>query len=87
MNWEAFTEDHNGGWWAIRDVESNKEVGSGTGGFKEADARLMAAAPALLEALEGLMLTFEATLSYGDPTEFNSYIVAQAAVKLAKGEE
>lgn len=55
--WEAFTQDSFAGWWAIREV-GGAEVGSCDGGFDEKDARLMAAAPTLLEALRRVSVLF-----------------------------
>lgn len=52
--WEAFTQDSFAGWWAIREV-GGAEVGSCDGGFDEKDARLMASAPELLEALQEMI--------------------------------
>lgn len=39
---EAFTQESFWGWYALRDQE-DREVGSGDGGFDEADARRLAA--------------------------------------------
>lgn len=48
--WEAFTQSSFSGWWSVRD-SNGREIGSGDGGFEIADARLIASAPELLEAL------------------------------------
>lgn len=50
--WEAFTQPEFSGWWAVRDASTGREIGSCDGGFDETDARLMAAAPELLAAMQ-----------------------------------
>lgn len=80
--WEAFTEDSFSGWWAIRQVETALEVGSGDGGDIEADARLKAAAPELLEAVERLLVCMSLAGWEGD----DSAIFARKAIAKVKGE-
>lgn len=55
MQLEAFTEDSFSGWWSVRDSITCQEIGSGDGGLEEQDARLFAAAPALLNMLQILV--------------------------------
>jgi hypothetical protein len=84
--WEAFTEPEFSDWWAIRQVTAdglNHEVGSCDGGFEEADARLMASAPDLLEAAEMAKSVMILMGWENDPTTLK----LSRAIKKAKGEE
>ena len=86
--WEAFTEDSFSGWWAIRQITDdglNHEVGSSDGGFDEADARLMAAAPDLLEALQA-MVQWQMDSMSGKETNGYPGTQAMAAIRKALGD-
>lgn len=71
---EAFTDEQFSGWWAIRDVVSQREVG-----FFEEDAKLFAAAPDLLESLRDMVDAME---SYGY-SHSPEIITARAAIARA----
>jgi len=47
--WIADTPPNRGGWWIVRDA-GGLELGSGVGVFNQDDARLIAAAPELMDA-------------------------------------
>lgn len=79
--WEAFTEPSFSGWWAIRQV-GGSEVGSCDGGFEEADARLMASAPELLEALEAIVENWDKKVLFSSDID-----AARDAIAKAKGEQ
>lgn len=60
-------------------------------GFTAADARLIAAAPDLLEALNGMLEAYESLVNcgdcgYWDVEKDKEVIVARAAISKAKGE-
>ena len=82
--WEAYTEDSFSGWWAIRQAYApHTEIGSCDGGFDEADARIMAASPELLDALQSLLKRFEAMIP--NSTHFEEATDAYFAIEKATG--
>lgn len=79
--WEAFTEESFSGWWAVQDGNGH-EIGSGDGGFDEEDARLMASAPELLEALEEAVCALDVC-----GKDYRATEIGRAAIAKAKGEK
>ncbi len=59
MKWIAEQPVNANGWWVVCD-EQGCELGSADGGFYEEQARLMAAAPDLLESLNEVIKYFDA---------------------------
>ena len=81
--WYAVQPAGANGWWVVsKDKEGVECVDeSHDGGFKESTARLIAAAPDLLTALEGLLEITDFHELYGSKTE-----AARAAIAKATGE-
>ena len=87
-------------YFVITSVDTDVEVVSGASGEanmrdwcigieSEADARLMAAAPALLEALEAMVAQecdYMKINNLGDPEEQHNIILSRAVIAKAKGE-
>jgi hypothetical protein len=82
VNWVAIQPDDAGGWWIVTD-EAGKELGSGDGGLSEEDARLIAAAPEILEALTR---TLSYLTSYPGNGAMSAYDQARAAIAKATGD-
>lgn len=88
--WYATQPDYAGGWWVVsKDPEGDDCIDeSADGGFEEGTARLVAAAPELLEALEAMCeytaeLDFNQGFDGNDPPAVNK---AREAIMKAKGE-
>lgn len=68
--WEATAPSAANGWWIVS--AAHGEVGSGDGGYEEADARLIAAAPDMLAALQVVECHFDAV---GNQTKMAADVV------------
>lgn len=76
VTWEAFTQPSFSGWWSVREKDGF-ELGSGDGGFHESEARMMAAAPDLLSALQGVLHVAD--------RQIDEFDAARAAIAKATG--
>jgi hypothetical protein len=78
--WYAVQPEHAHGWWIVStDLDGNDSVDdSGDGGFREGNARLISAAPELLEVVRS-MATF-------DGRNNNKHLKEMAIAALAKVE-
>lgn len=89
--WYAAQPEEAHGWWVVsRDPEGHDCIdASGDGGFNEPEARLIAAAPEMLEALKAFLAydeqdgesDVEMMLAYGEARD-----MARAAIAKAEGQ-
>lgn len=83
--WMRTPDDANPGYWFIGTADDPHAVVGLDGEMSEPDARLIAAAPDLLEALEGVEPYLEEDPDYTD--DYNERVRAvRAAIAKARGE-
>lgn len=87
--WFATRPEHAHGWWIVStDQDGDNCVDdSGDGGFEEANARLIAAAPDMLDALKILVnADYETVTQEGKPCiPLQRLYIAMAAIAKAEG--